>query len=157
MFSNLFHITKTNPFVHRKVPVPALNQEFFDKVTEVLYHSPESIQAATQRTLFLENRTWNKEVEGGNNQLRPRNRPKSQLLLLHPLPLQLLALALLLLLYPIQCTVRVDHTASLMASQWPQGASPPPVAILLTGSRALVNILWQSALLSLLPSDYSMT
>ena len=52
MFFNLFHIAKTEPFIHLNVPVPALNQEFFDKVTEILYHFPEAIQAVTQRALF---------------------------------------------------------------------------------------------------------
>ena len=135
MFFNLFHIAKTEPFIHLKVPVPALNQEFFDKVTEILYHSPEAIQAVTQRALFYPEHARKQFGESvaptpDTKKKKGKQASKKKAKVIAPAPTPPASPS------PVKgpssppATVSnsvhcVNHAASLMASQWPQGAPPP--------------------------------
>ena len=137
MFYDLFHVSKTNPFVNQKIPVPDLNQEFFDKVTEVLYQSPESIQAVTQRALLypeLARKRFGETVatvpetrkQKGRQSAASKKKTKVTAVALtppvSPSPVKGPSSPPATISNSVHC---VNHAASLMASQWPQGAPPP--------------------------------
>ena len=114
-----------------------MNQDFFDKVTEALYHSPSDIQSVTQRALLypeLARKQFGSSAESlpltkkrkGKQSAAAKKKAKlttsTPTPSAAPSPTKGPSSPPPTVSNSVHC---VNHTASLMASQWPPGAPPP--------------------------------